>query len=196
MSGNACEPAPPADRRVRRTRERLGDALIALVQEQPFDAIAVQDVLDRAGISRSTFYTHYRDKDDLLLSDLDKFFEGAATGLERSGNASDRVAPVRELFAHVAGGRQIWTALSAAGRLPDFLELGQGHFARAIERRLAARPGTAGLAVERRTALAQMLAGALLVLLVWWIDQSTPGSPAEMDDLYHRLVWNGVRTRG
>jgi AcrR family transcriptional regulator len=52
------------DARVRRTRDALGDALVALMQEKPFDTITVQDVLDRANVSRSTFYTHYSDKDD------------------------------------------------------------------------------------------------------------------------------------
>ena len=61
------------DARVRRTRDALGDALVALMQEKPFDTITVQDVLDRAHVGRSTFYSHYSDKDDLLMSDVDDF---------------------------------------------------------------------------------------------------------------------------
>lgn len=57
------------DRRIRHTRDRFGDALIKLVQEKPFDTITVQDILDRADVGRSTFYVHYRDKNDLLLRD-------------------------------------------------------------------------------------------------------------------------------
>ena len=63
------------DARVRRTRDALGDALVALMQEKPFDTITVQDVLDRAKVGRSTFYAHYSDKDDLLMSDAEEFFE-------------------------------------------------------------------------------------------------------------------------
>ena len=50
--------APPkkkTDARVKRTRDALGDALIALMQEKPFETITVQEVLDRAHVSRSTF---------------------------------------------------------------------------------------------------------------------------------------------
>src|SRR5262245_5729503 len=54
------------DARVRRTRDALGDALVALMQEKPFETITVQDVLDRAQVSRSTFYSHCRDKADRL----------------------------------------------------------------------------------------------------------------------------------
>ena len=74
MSRNAETSTPKIDRRVRRTRDLLGDALVALMQEKPFETITVQHVLDRARIGRSTFYTHYRSKDDLFLSDLEDFF--------------------------------------------------------------------------------------------------------------------------
>src|SRR5579859_4132940 len=87
------------DRRVVRTRDTLGDALVALMREKNFEEITVQEVLDRAGVGRSTFYVHYRDKDDLFLSDVEDFFEVMSTMLTRRGESSSRVAPVRELFA-------------------------------------------------------------------------------------------------
>ena len=57
----------------------------------------------RARVSRSTFYAHYRDKNDLFLSDAEEFFESMATALSRFGDKSERVAPVQELFAHIGG---------------------------------------------------------------------------------------------
>ena len=81
---------------------RLGDALMELMQERPFKSITVQDVLDRAAVGRSTFYTHYRDKDDLFISDVEDFWEMMSSILDRSGENSTRVAPVRELFSHIA----------------------------------------------------------------------------------------------
>jgi AcrR family transcriptional regulator len=183
------------DSRVRRTRDALGDALVELMHERPFGAITVQHVLDRAHVGRSTFYTHYRGKDDLFLSDVDEFFEGMATMLSQRGEASNRVAPVRELFAHVAEWRKFHTALVASGKVHDVQQLGQGHFARAIDRRLSELPATAELPPARRSAISHALAGALLSMLSWWIDHGAPGSPMEMDDVYHQLVWSGVRAR-
>jgi len=61
--------APKTDRRVLRTRNTLGDALVSLIHKKNFDEITVQEVLDHAGVGRSTFYAHYSDKDDLFLSD-------------------------------------------------------------------------------------------------------------------------------
>src|SRR5207248_7071937 len=58
------------DRRILRTRDALGDALVALMREKSFHQITVQQVLDRARIGRSTFYAHYRDTDDLFVGDV------------------------------------------------------------------------------------------------------------------------------
>ena len=74
MHLNLASADKKTDARVRRTRDALGDALVALMQEKPFETITIQDVLDRAHVSRSTFYSHYSDKDDLLMSDADEFF--------------------------------------------------------------------------------------------------------------------------
>lgn len=87
------------DRRVLRTRDTLGDALVELIKEKPFDDITVQEVLDRAGVGRSTFYTHYKDKEDLLLSDVEDFFKLFSTMLTRKGASLQRLAPVAIFLA-------------------------------------------------------------------------------------------------
>ena len=197
MSGKGKAPAAPnkarkPDRRVRRTRGVLGDALVELMHEKPFADITVQQLLDRAGVSRSTFYAHYRDKDDLFLGDVEDFFEMMATQLTRSGEVSNRVAPVRELFAHIAQVRDFYAAVVASGKMHDTMELGQGHFARSIEQRLSTLCPTGKGSPAQRGATAYALAGSLLSLLSWWIDHGMKASPAEMDDIYHRMVWSGV----
>lgn len=192
MSSKETVAKDKVDRRVMRTREHLGDALVALIQEKPFDSITVQDVLDRAEVGRSTFYTHYRDKNDLFLSDVDEFFEMMSTALSKRGDRSERVAPVQELFAHIADMRPFYTALTAAGRIPDVMELGREHFARGIEKRLGEIPRGHGIPAAERAPLAHAHAGALLSLLSWWIDRGMVQSPAEMDTLFHRNLWQGV----
>ena len=68
-------PPRPPDLRIRRTQERLGASLIALIQEKTIDRVTVQEVLERAHVGRSTFYVHYRDKDDLLRIQLEHILE-------------------------------------------------------------------------------------------------------------------------
>jgi AcrR family transcriptional regulator len=181
------------DQRVRRTRERLGSALIALIQEKPINNVTVQDVLDRALVGRSTFYLHYRDKDDLLLSQLEMFLETMSTALSIRKEESRRVVPVTELFAHIGNQNKLYRTLSDSGHLKDFFDLAQGYFARGIEQRLTESRRLANLPQRELGARASALAGSLLSLLRWWLDRGEKESPHAMDELFHRMVWNGLQ---
>jgi AcrR family transcriptional regulator len=180
------------DQRILRTRNRLGNALIALILEKPIDEVTVQQVLNRAGVGRSTFYLHFRDKNDLFLSQLEDGLEMWTTALSKNQEKSRRVAPVREFFAHVADARKLYDSLVESGRIQAFFDLAQGYFARGIARRLkeisAANPGQHEL-----DACSHGLAGNLLSLLKWWMDRGAKESPQAIDEVFHRMVWKGMR---
>jgi hypothetical protein len=111
------------DRRVKATRNALGDAIVALIQEKSFDSITVQHVLDRAKVSRSTFYSHFSDTNDLFLSDAEEFFEMMSTTLTRHGDTSSRIAPVEEFFAHLADMRKFYSAMVASQKIQYVMDL-------------------------------------------------------------------------
>jgi hypothetical protein len=73
------------------------------------------------------------------------------------------------------------------------MDLGQAHLARGIEGRLASSEKAKGLTKERRAAIAHAQAGALFSLLDWWIKRGKKESPAQMDDLFHEMLWKGLR---
>jgi AcrR family transcriptional regulator len=189
----ASAPHPKTDRRILRTRDALGDSLTALMQEKNFDEITVQDVLDRAGVGRSTFYVHYRDKDDLFLSDVEDFLELCSTALTRHGASPKRLLPVREFFTHIRDAREFHAGLVKSGKVNDVWALARGFFARSIEERLK----MAGVQIEpvQRSAHAYALAGSFFSLLDWWIDKGMKADPKEMDDLFHRMAWSGLTVR-
>jgi len=58
------------DRRTVRTKKSLADALKQLILEKGYDDITIQDIIDRANVGRSTFYTHYESKDQLLIGNI------------------------------------------------------------------------------------------------------------------------------
>ncbi|MCX0274168.1 TetR/AcrR family transcriptional regulator [Nocardia zapadnayensis] len=95
------------DRRVHRTRKALHRALIELMMERPYGRITVSNVIARADIGRSTFYAHYRDKDDLLVvSCADHLRAEIARSPDRG-----RWAPVRVMLALAAGYPQVYQPL-------------------------------------------------------------------------------------
>ena len=180
------------DKRALRSRKLLGDAFMMLIHEKPIEEVTVQDVLQRAGVGRSTFYLHFRDKNDLLLCQLEMFLEMMSTLLSKRGEVSFRVAPVAEMFDHIGAQQKLYRTLRDANRLNDFYDLAQGHFTRGIERRLKESgrfDNFSGVALNARSSA---IAGSLLSLLRWWLEHGFKQSPEEMDKLFHTMVWKGV----
>src|SRR5688500_10053452 len=124
------------DRRVRRTTDALVDALIHLVVEKGYDAVTVQDLLDHADIGRSTFYAHYRGKDDLLTKSFERLLAMLDHSLDRDRPPSLRVAPVRELFRHVREFGHFRRAVERDGMLHRTYKAGVDHMTSSIARRL------------------------------------------------------------
>jgi AcrR family transcriptional regulator len=193
MAKRAAKLARDTDQRVRRTRDRLGTALITLIQEKPFEAVTVQNVLDRAHVGRSTFYLHYRDKNDLLLSQLEMFSEMMSRRLTDCKEKSNRVMPVEELFAHIRLAMPLYGALKRADRLDDFFELAEGNFARGIEKRLLELKRLPDSKQRELAACSVALAGNLLALLRWWLDRGAKETPRSMDEMFHKMVWKGLQ---
>lgn len=63
------------DRRIRRTRKRLQDALIHLLRKKLLTKIQIKEIVEEADVSRTTFYQHFETKEQLLFSLVDDLFE-------------------------------------------------------------------------------------------------------------------------
>lgn len=195
-------PATPArdglDPRVARTTRALGQALIALVEERAFDGITVQDILDRAGVGRATFYAHYRNKHDVLYSSYEGLFAWLDPLVDRPsayGPPGTRLFPVGEFVAHVGDAHGLLHALRRDGLLGDVWAMFVDYAARAIDGRLDRWAGASsfGSAVMPRALMARMLAGALVESVQWWQDHPSAATPAAMDAAFHDLARGVLR---
>ncbi|NJO84092.1 MAG: TetR/AcrR family transcriptional regulator, partial [Blastochloris sp.] len=100
---------PRVDRRIQRTRTLLRDALISLILEREdeggYDSITIQDITDRANLSRATFYLRFRDKDDLYLQSVSELYDELVARippLSPDDMRSDGVPPSLAAFRHAA----------------------------------------------------------------------------------------------
>ena len=64
-----------ADRRVRRTKSRLRQALAQLLLEKDLSSITVRELTELADVNRGTFYTHYKDLYDMLEQMENEMFQ-------------------------------------------------------------------------------------------------------------------------
>ena len=176
------------DRRVRRTRELLREALVALILEKGYEATTVQNILDRADVGRSTFYAHYHDKDDLLLSGLEHF-RGALEAHERE---EDQMDVSLTLFRHAAEYHRLYKAMVGKRGGNVFLEHMHAYLFAHLRKRLEGVEGRTRRASVPIDVATQHLVGSLLALLTWWLDRDLPYSPEKMDAIFKELVTPGL----
>lgn len=182
------------DRRASRTQSSLSSALIELILEKRYDAITVQNIIDRADVGRSTFYAHYRDKDDLFLRDIERVLDGFVQHIDWRDVREERCVPIQELFRHVQEFQQFFKALAKSRKKDWFYRSGLACLAHSIEKTL-----TLSLADKPQLSVpipvvSMYLAGGIIDLLRWWVDHNMPYPPERMDDIFHKLVMPGFRS--
>ena len=62
------------DPRIKRTRSLLGQAFSEVLAQKGFHAVSVQDITEKAGVNRTTFYLHFPDKYALLDYSVSQMF--------------------------------------------------------------------------------------------------------------------------
>ena len=172
------------DRRVMRTRATLREALITLIQQRGWDDISVQDVCDQANIGRSTFYTHFADKEELLLVGFDALRRGLRE-IAQSGVLGDKaIAFSGALLAHAHDNLRIFRVL--AGKRTG--EVVRKHF-RQLVLDLTKEELLASLATgPRLDATAHYISGGFLELMAWWVDLRKPIQPEALDTIFQQLT--------
>ncbi len=179
------------DRRIQKTKDLLHEALASLIREKDYDSIVVKEVLNRANVGRSTFYAHFRDKDDLLVSSIHHLL--VAPRLKKVPLSAK---PYEKM---------IWFSLPIFEHIDEHRRSGQakiGTRGRAIIhehlRQVLAEliVDEAGKAFQRRRKsaraippdlLVQYVASTFILVLNWWVESSMLG-PLEMNDLFRALV--------
>lgn len=71
-----------------RSKRRITEALLELMKVTPFSKITIKDIVDRAGLTRQTFYHNFETKEDVLLCQLDELMSGFVQYLSKR-NVSD-----------------------------------------------------------------------------------------------------------
>lgn len=187
------------DRRVARTRTMLHNALVTLILKHGYEAITVEDICEAANVGRSTFYDHYKSKEELHLSGLtrlrrqlaDRQRECAAehgqTGAQRLGfslpmfeHARDHVDHYRTMVGRRGGA-------SALGHLRKLVS-------DMVRDELGGPPGKQTADAMPRELAVQFVVGAYVAVLTWWLDGGAKLSPQRIDALFQDLAARGVRT--
>ncbi len=180
------------DRRRERTQAALRKALIELIVEKGYAAVTVQDIVNRAGVGRASFYLHYPEgKDQLLLRIIETVQQDIVNRARTQGTS----APVSYYaFLHAAENKDFYRAILGGGGVARLISLfQQSSAAEALERLKQFIP------VEQQAnapleMIATYVTGALNGLLIWWLENDQPYPPEEMARRFQRMTQAAVES--
>lgn len=171
------------DKRAERTRLALRDAFFELILSQPYSRIKIADIIAKANVGRSTFYEHYKNKDDLLYASL----QGPMTVLASSMLPLDKVLDVQGILEH------FWQNRSFAR--PILTGSTRKHVSRCLSQILVEQLHSMSSPSQNRyvpvSAIAQALAATQLSLLSDWLTGvylTTPDKLAQQLMLTSRAI--------
>ncbi|HUF38453.1 MAG TPA: TetR/AcrR family transcriptional regulator [Anaerolineales bacterium] len=183
------------DRRVRRTKKLLKEALVALTLERGYEDITIQDITDRADIGYRTFFRHYADKDELLKAVLASIQMElrelmALPPPEVFANTENDVAEFTDnavLFRHVREHCDLYRVLLRSER--TIVESVMDFSMIQLKKNFGDLPESA----VPLDIIANHVIGATIAMVRWWLDDDMKQSPEQMGDYHTRLVLRPLR---
>ena len=189
------------DRRILRTRQGLRDALLQLMDEKDFNSITVEDITERANLGRTTFYLHYRDKEDLLLEEVSNLFHELTHQVANVSIAEwlSQSVPQRSfllLFQHIKANARIYRLLLRGEGMLQATERLGNIFITAVNE-LAEIKGEVQVLLENSRApisfLGYYFSGALFATIIWWLEHDLSSTPEEIAALFQQMIVPGMK---
>ena len=170
------------DRRINRTRRHLREALLALILEKGYDAVTIEDVTNRADLGRTTFYLHYRDKEELLLESIETIASDLKEQIGISNISPDMVQMNENRIGLIAVSRVFYHASEHSDLYRIILNGGAAKQVQDTIRDIITETAMEFLQQRMRNEkslvpavpleiVASYLASSLLGLLTWWLEK-------------------------
>lgn len=195
------------DRRVRKTRKALREAMINLMEEKGYDQVTVEELANRADIGRTTFYLHYSAKQDLLLEEFGELLDKLVEQLSQIPLSAWRQEgetfivddhpnrPISMIFQHAADNEELYRIVLQGEGVDQASERLQTVMTNAVNKYLRNKLGDNRELMNIQIPIevfANYFAGALLGVLKWWLESGMPYSPVEMEAIFFQMFLPGA----
>jgi AcrR family transcriptional regulator len=180
------------DRRIQKTQRLLHEALFSLIHEKSYDAIVVKEILDRANVGRSTFYTHFRNKDELLVSGIHDMLRSVeSAGRPPSATRYERILwfslPIFEHISYYRRAGRVRIGTRGRGIMHEYLQHVLAELmAEDVRTELQRRREKVGQVPP--DLFVQYVASTFILVLHWWVDSRSPLPPKDVNDVFRALV--------
>jgi len=161
--------------------------MLDLLRERRYDQITVQDIIDRADVGRSTFYAHFRNKEELFLGEFGRTLDPESLRLGQEN-----------LLQHLHDHYDLVLALRGTEGYDATMQRLRQSLLDSWGRRLASSsPRADGDAPDAAARIARhFLAGGIMEVITWWLLAGMPHPPAEISRLLQLLIAGSLRAIG
>lgn len=183
------------DRRVEKTETAIFQAFGDLLQEKKYPRITIQDIADRANVGRTTLYSHFSTKDDLLVAFINRIFTSFYQHLAGRVLESDvrtHPVPVSEIFEHIKSNRRIIQGLFRSDMDDMLFVKMKKHWNNAVEAHLADSISNCIKPAVPVDILVNHITSSLIELAKWWVETDSPYSPKQMEAYFSVLILPSV----
>ncbi len=184
------------DRRVRKTKQAMYDALALLLSEKPLNSISVREIAELADINRGTFYLHYRDVYDMvdqLQEEIFERFNSIVDSHESDSNSEEELFPfLEELFSLLRDNARLARVLIGKNGNAAFVDkLKQTVRDKCFAN---ARKALGVKDVERFDYFYQYIVSGCIGIFSAWLNGGMRDTPTEMALLTESLILYGAAT--
>jgi AcrR family transcriptional regulator len=179
------------DRRVQRTRKLLRESLMALILEEGYDEISIQDITDKANLGRATFYLHFKDKEELLLDVMDQFMSSFLDQVPQFSENQwrlEEIKPIVKLFDFAAENYDLYRIMIiGSGGITASRQLHRSiadNIKACVQSEIKERGAEPIVPVDF---IANHFAGSLLATIYWWLDNDLPYTVEEMAEMFQKV---------
>jgi len=178
------------DRRQKKSRDAIFQALCRLMETRHFNSITVQEIIDEANVGRSTFYAHFETKDMLLRELCTEIFDHVFSHelkSEKSHDFSRQDTGLAERLTHL-----LYHLKDNKGNILGILsgessELFLNYFKEYLSDLFRCYPGSICAGVPEDFAL-QQLVGSFAEAVKWWVRGGMKEPPEVMSDYYLKVI--------
>lgn len=170
------------DRRIQKTKRSLTEALIQLILEKNYENVTIRDIIDKANVGRSTFYTHYESKEQLLMDGHNNLNVPLFTV------ENDTTLNFSNMFSHISENVNLAKAMIGKKGGNVMIMFFKNNISLGIKKKYAPSFGRSRAERLLLSYLSDAAAAAVMSLLVSWIEDDMYFSIADMSGRCSKIV--------
>ena len=180
------------DRRQRKTREAIFNAFNELLTKKSYNNITIQEIIDKADIGRSTFYSHFETKEDLLKEMCTSLFDHIFSGIPNSiikcehdfSATTNSTTIITHLIYHLKDNRKNILGILTCDSGEMFLQFFKHYLNDLLPKYMSIKPQKN----IPEDFIINHISGSFINMVQWWLKNGLKESQEELTTYFEAII--------